>query len=134
MAIGVFDSPNTQVLHNSVILSGTYPNAVEYRFAGAAGVLIANNLFNAAIAARDGASATLSGNDTTATTALFVSPAAGDLHLRAGASVAIDKVSLWPNCTTDWDGANRPSGAASDIGADELRSAPRPPVNVRIVR
>lgn len=29
-AIGVFDSPNTQVLHNSAVMSGTYPNAVEY--------------------------------------------------------------------------------------------------------
>lgn len=134
VAIGVFDSPNTQVLHNSVLLAGTYPNAVEYRFAGATGVLIANNLFDAAIAARDGASATLSGNYTKATTALFVNPAAGDLHLRADASVAIDKVSLSPNCTTDWDGTNRPSGAASDIGADEFRSAPRPPTNVRIIR
>jgi hypothetical protein len=134
VAIGVFDSPNTQVVHNSVVLSGTYPNAVEYRFAGSTGVAIANNLFDAAIAARDGASASVSGNNTTASTALFVNPTAGDLHLRADASVAIDKVSLWPTCTTDWDGTNRPAGAASDIGADEFRVALTPPANLRIVR
>lgn len=134
VAIGVFDSPNTQVLHNSAVLSGTYPNAVEYRFAGSTGVSIANNLFDAAIAARDGASASKAGNYTTASAALFVNPAAGDLHLRAGAGVAIDKVPLVANCATDWDGSNRPSGAAADIGADEFGSVPRPPANLRIVR
>src|SRR5206468_3260711 len=46
-SINVFDSPNTQVLHNSVVISGTYPNAAEYRFVGTTGVLIANNLFDA---------------------------------------------------------------------------------------
>ena len=132
-AIGVFDSPNTRVLHNSIVISGTYPNAVEYRFGGTTGVLIANNLLDAAIAARDGAAATVSGNYTTASAGLFVNPAAGDLHLKATASVAIDRA-LQPDCMTDWDGSTRPAGAAADLGADEFGSAPTPPTNLRIVQ
>lgn len=135
VAIGVFDSPNTQVLHNTAVLSGTYPNAGEYRFAGTTAALIANNLFDAAIVARDGATASLSGNSTSASAGLFVNPAAGDLHLKPAASSAIDKTALRANCTTDWDGFARPIGAAADIGADEFASvAPIPPTNVRIVR
>jgi hypothetical protein len=133
-AINVFDSPNTQVLHNTVVISGTYPNAAEYRFVGTTGVVIANNLADAAIAARDGAVAMLSGNFTSASAALFVNAAAGDLHLKATASVAIDKAPLHPNCTKDWDGSTRPNGTAADIGADELGSAPGPPANLRIAQ
>ena len=75
-----------------------------------------------------------SGNYTSASAGLFVNPAAGDLHLKATASVAIDKGTLQPNCTTDWDGSTRPVGAAADLGADEFGSAPTPPTNLRIVR
>ena len=133
-AIGVFDSPNTRVLHNSIVISGTYPNAVEYRFGGTTGVVIANNLLDAAITARDSATATLSGNYTTASPGVFVNPAAGDLHLKATASVAIDRGALQPDCMTDWDGSTRPAGAAADLGADEFASVPTPPTNLRIVR
>jgi hypothetical protein len=135
VAIGVFDSPNTQVLHNTVLLSGTYPNAAEYRFAGSTGVLIANNLFDAAIVARDAATASLSANSTSASAGLFVNPAGADLHLKPTASSAIDKASVQANCTIDWDGSTRPIGAAADLGADEFASVPPiPPTNLRIVR
>jgi hypothetical protein len=61
-AIGVNDSPDTKVLHNTIVISGTYPNAIEYRFADTTGVTVANNLTDAAIRARDGATANLVGN------------------------------------------------------------------------
>ena len=48
-AIGVFDSPNTQVLHNTILASGTYFSPIEYRFAQTTGVLVANNLLDGAI-------------------------------------------------------------------------------------
>jgi len=135
VAIGVFDSPNTQVLHNTAVLSGTYPNAAEYRFTGTTGALIANNLFDAAMVARDGATASLAGNYTSASAGLFVNPSVADLHLKSTASVVIDKAPLQANCTTDWDGLTRPTGAAADIGADEFGSqAVAPPSNLRIVR
>ena len=69
--INIFDSPNTRVLHNTVLTSGTYPHAIEYRFPDTTGVLIANNLVDAAIRARDGASATLQNNLTTARFDMF---------------------------------------------------------------
>jgi hypothetical protein len=87
-AIGVFDSPNTQVLHNSILGSGTYASLIEYRFANTTGVLIANNLLDGVILARDGAVGAVAGNVTTASPSLFVNPAAGDLRLKASATVA----------------------------------------------
>ncbi len=56
VAIGVWNSPNTEVAYNTVILNGDYVNAVEYRFATTTGVKILYNLTDAAIAQRDGAS------------------------------------------------------------------------------
>jgi hypothetical protein len=136
VAIGVFDSPGSQVLHNTVLTAGGgYPTALEYRFSGSSSVVVANNLFDSAIQARDGASATVSSNSLQATPALFVNPAAGDLHLMPSASVAIDKAAVRANASTDWDGQARPIGSSADFGADECssRTLPTTPTNVRIV-
>ena len=134
-AILVADSAGTQVLHNSALMSGGYPNAIEYRFPGASGVTIANNLLDGQIAARDGATGSVSGNLTTASAALFVDPASGDLHLKSTASAALNKIPAPPSAApTDWDGDPRPSGA-TDIGADELvvHQPPPAPQNLRVV-
>ena len=61
-AVYVADSPGTQVLHNSILVSGTYQNPIEYRFAHTTGTVIANNVLDGRIAARDGATGTVSGN------------------------------------------------------------------------
>jgi len=121
VAIQVVDSPNTQVLSNTVLQSGTYPSAIEYRFAGTTGVVITGNLLDAAIQARDGGVASVKSNLTTAAASWFVNAAAGDLHLKATATGAIDRGVA--SVTTDWDGDARPSGAAPDLGADEYVSA-----------
>jgi hypothetical protein len=136
VAIGVFDSPGTRVLHNTILMSDTYPNAIEYRFAGAAGLVIADNLSNRAIVARDGASAAVRGNDTAATPGLFVNPSGGDLRLLPSATRLIDKADPDPAVPTDWEGQDRPAGAACDIGAWEfLPGAPTLlPLNLRVVR
>jgi hypothetical protein len=136
VAIGVFDSPDTQVVFNSVLISGTYPNAIEYRFAGTAGVVIANNLLDAGIQARDGATGTVAGNYTQASPVLFVNAPAGDLHLKSTATVAIHQASPSSSCPIDWDGQGRPRVGANDIGADEYESTspPRPPTNLRVIR
>jgi hypothetical protein len=131
VGIHVADSPGTQVLHNTVILSGTYSSAIEYRFGGASGLDIRNNLTDAGITRRDGATATLTGNVTTATAALFVNPAGGDLHLQPSATLAIDRA-VASALTLDFDGHPRPYGGAPDVGADELSgvlvaSTPTPP-------
>jgi hypothetical protein len=129
--IGVYDSPNTQVLNNTVYLSGTYDSAIEYRFPQTTGVVIANNLTDGSIWARDGAAATLTRNVTGAGAAVFVNAAGGDLHLASTAAPAIDHGVTLSAVTDDWDGDGRPQGPACDIGADERNSggAPVPPIS-----
>jgi hypothetical protein len=136
VAIGVFDSPGSQVLHNTVLMAGGgYPNAVEYRFSGSTSVVVANNLFDSAIQARDGATASVSSNYLQASPSVFVNAATADLHLLPSATAVIDKVTVRSGALTDWDGQSRPIGASADYGADEYVSSapPTAPVNIRIV-
>lgn len=135
-AIYVADSPGTQVLHNSILVSGTYANPIEYRFAHTTGVLIANNVLDGRIVARDGATGSVSGNYTSSSPLLFVNAAIGDLHLKPGAQVVLDQIATpMPNAGRDWDGQARPAGA-TDIGADEYtsRTPPNPPQNMHVVK
>ncbi len=113
------DSPDSQVLNNTVLISGTYRAPIEIRYQGTTGGLIANNLMDGAIGIRDGATATDSHNIVGATASLFVAPTIADLHLAASAAVAIDQGLDGVNVAEDWDGEPRPSGARIDIGADE---------------
>jgi hypothetical protein len=129
VGIGVFDSPDTQVLQNTLLLSGTYPNAVEYRFVETTGVLIENNLSDGAYSARDGATGTVASNSSQAMASMFVNPAAGDLHLKAAAT----KAPVLANAPLDWDGQTRLS--STDLGADQFgatASPPSAPTNLRI--
>jgi hypothetical protein len=134
-AIYVADSPGTQVLHNTILISRTYANPIEYRFPQTTGVVIANNVLDGTIAARDGAGASVSGNYTSASAALFVNPAAGDLHLRPTAAALLNQIAAVPaHAGVDWDGHPRPAGAV-DIGADEYTAGgtpPTAPTNLRI--
>lgn len=136
-SIGVFDSPGTQVLHNSIYVGTSYPNAIEVRYPKATGVLIANNLINKAISQRDGAPApTLQSNVLTATIDLFQDAPSGNMHLTPGATVARNAGTATPQGGTDWDGQARPIGGIPDVGADEddeTASPPAPPQNLRIV-
>ena len=126
--ISVNDSPNTDVLHNTVLTSGQ-SSAIEYRFAHTTGVVVANNLTDARIWVRDGATGTQHTNDTTASPPMFVDAPGGNLHLRADASAAIDRGVYMTDAPLDWDGEQRPAGAAPDIGADELGAGSPPPVD-----
>jgi hypothetical protein len=123
------------VLHNSIFISGTYANPIGYRCAQTTGGVIANNVLDGNIAARDGASGSVSGNYTTATAGLFVNPAAGDLYLKAAAIVLMNKlmnkVAAPPAAAgVDWDGHARPAGS-TDIGADEYSSGSTPTAPMR---
>jgi len=120
VGIHVADSPDTQVLNNTVVLSGTYSMPIEYRFTGSTGVIITNNLTDGAIAARDGATGSVTNNVTSAVASMFVDPGSGNLHLNASAMAAIDRGAPLAQVTTDWDGELRPQGPASDVGADEF--------------
>ncbi|HKE48215.1 MAG TPA: hypothetical protein VKB52_09120, partial [Rhodanobacteraceae bacterium] len=113
-------SPNSEVLHNTALTMGRYPNAIEVRYGGATGVVVANNLLDAAIQPRDGATPDVSGNLLDAEPGWFVDPAAGDLHLTASATPAIDQVTRLADAADDFDAQTRPAGAGlADIGADE---------------
>jgi hypothetical protein len=137
-AIYVGDSPGTQVLHNTILISRTYASPIEYRFRDTTGVVIANNVLDGSVTARDGATGSVSGNHTNASAGLFVNPAGGDLHLRPTAAVLLNQVSTPLSAAgVDWDGQARPAGS-TDIGADEYfagtSTPPGPPTNLRIVR
>ncbi len=119
VGILVADSPSTHVLNNTVVVSGTYGTAIEYRFLGSRGIVLTNNLLDAAIRARDGATGTERTNLSGATSTMFVDAAAGDLHLAATAAAAIDRGTTLSDVVDDWDGMSRPQGAGYDIGADE---------------
>jgi hypothetical protein len=100
-------------------------------------VVIANNVLDGRVQARDGATGSVAGNHTTATAALFVNAAVGDLHLKPTAAALLNKIAMPPaNAPVDWDGHARPAGA-TDIGADEFLggtgSPPSAPQGLRIV-
>jgi Right handed beta helix region len=133
VGIVINNSAGTKVLHNTVILSGTYSNAIEYRFPATTGVEIHFNLADAAIQARDGASGVVSGNVTNATPAWFVNSDAGDLHLTTVAVGALDRAVPHPDVALDYDQEPRPLGSAPDVGADELGTPgglPAPPTGL----
>jgi hypothetical protein len=137
-AVYVADSPGTQVLHNTILISRTYANPIEYRFPHTTGVVIANNVLDGNVMARDGATGSVSGNYTNASAALFVNPAAGDLHVRPTATVLLNQVPVpLPAAGLDWDGDPRQAGSA-DTGADEYSvggsTLPIPPTNLRVVK
>ncbi len=124
VGILVADSPNTKVLNNTVVLSDTYPNAIEYRFAQTTGMEIRYNLTDGAIQTRDGATGTVANNVTNAQSNWFVDAADSNLHLVSGATAAIDKATLHVDVTDDIDKNARPNGSTPDIGADEFGGAP----------
>jgi len=113
-------SPNASLLGNTALTSGKYANAIEVRFAGASGVNVTNNLLDAAIQPRDGATPASSNNLTSAQPSWFVAAAGGDLHLTAAAGAALRHATALASAADDFDGQPRPSGAnKSDIGADQ---------------
>lgn len=129
VGIGVFDSPGTRVVHNSLWMGGQYGTGIEYRFPDTTGVVIANNFGDTSVWARDGAGGgTVTNNVSTAVASDFISPSTGDLHLSGTAIAALDKVPVHADAPADWDGEARPAGGAADLGADERGGAAGVPV------
>ena len=63
VGIGLVESPDTLIQGNKVFMEHNYPNAIEYRFATTINVTIKDNQSNnKAIASRNNAQATLTGN------------------------------------------------------------------------
>jgi hypothetical protein len=126
-SIIAWNSPGTQIDHNTVLLNTNELYAVEFRFATTTNGAARNNLADAPVHLRDSAAATLSSNLVNAVPAMFVNPAMADLHLLWTATNAIDKAPALLSVTNDFDGERRPRGANADIGADEF-STNVPPV------
>jgi hypothetical protein len=116
-----------RILHNTVVLNGTFPwGAIEYRFTPSRGE-IRGNLTDAPIWRRDGALAALSDNLVDAQAAWFDDPLSADLHLAPSALPAIDGASSLADVPDDFDGDRRPFGPRPDVGADERVPAPTEP-------
>jgi len=64
-------SPDTQISNNIILLKHGYPNAIECRFPATQNVLIFNNKTNKQIRMRNGATALLRNNETSATEGLL---------------------------------------------------------------
>ena len=88
VAFGLIDRPPDD---HSGPTSGTYSSPIEYRFPQPSGVQIANTLLDGVILARDGATATLSGNVTSASAAMFVNPSAAGQALTFRPKRALQK-------------------------------------------
>ncbi len=121
-AISVLDSPETLVLHNTMLLAGTSAVAVEYAHPDSQMVVILNNLADAAISGRDSAGAIINRNILNANASMFVAPSRGDLRLRPDFARTVIDTGLFINAIvpTDAEGDLRPQGAAPDVGADEV--------------
>lgn len=129
-----WNSPGTQIDHNSVLLNTNEFFAVECRFSTTTNCTIRNNLSDAPMHLRDSATAVLSSNLVNAVPGMFVNAAAADLHLLASATNIIDKAPTLSTVTNDFDGDPRPRGARSDIGADEFTSNTTPTLkSLRVV-
>jgi methionine-rich copper-binding protein CopC len=122
----VWDSPNTQVLFNTILTDGNSTNSIQLRWT-TTGDLVEDNLSDASIRARDGATYTASGNYLSATPSMFVNPSAGDLHLVLNSATEtnlIDQVIALAADPSDWNGNARVAGSLTDIGADASLSLP----------
>jgi hypothetical protein len=74
-----------RVIHDTVVIEGSFPWAIETRFDVTTG-LVATNLSDGPILERNGAMPTLQSNVESALPACFVDQAAGDLHLLPAAA------------------------------------------------
>ncbi len=115
----VWDSPQTQVLHNTILTNQNQRLSIEMRF-NTAGSDVQNNLNDANIGSRNGATFSQNGNLSNATPGMFLNPVDGDLHLHDTATTAIDQVVAPIDALRDYDNQFRPAGSNADIGADEF--------------
>jgi hypothetical protein len=120
--VGLEQSRGTEVYHNSVASTQTpRSSSIEWRFSNTQAE-IGNNLASSILKPRNNAVANLVGNLEDVPLEWFQNIAAGDLHLTAQASSAVDQgVSLAAGLAdTDIDGELR--DATPDVGADEYLS------------
>ena len=106
------DANNAQVQHNTIILGGDYPGAIEVW--NASGHLIQNNLITAPIWNRGNASFTAEGNITDASNDDLATP--GDPHLPPGSRA----IGAGVSCDVDSDIDGDPRVGRWDVGCDQF--------------
>lgn len=114
----VWDSPGTQVLHNTILSNGNTPMAIELRF-DSNGAIIANNLSDAPIRDRSNNKYTDVGNVQFSDSSIFVNPTSGDLHLVSEVEGITNAVITTDSAPHDINGKPR-RVITTDAGADEL--------------
>jgi hypothetical protein len=124
MGVQIDRGNGTVADHNTVILGGTYPGAIEVW--NSSSVTVRNNLLTRPVWDRGGNSGLVtSGNKTNAAAADLAVP--GDPHLAATSS-AIDFAGVVATpVTADIEGQPRPQGARVDAGCDEWNACAPPP-------
>ncbi len=122
----IWDSPETKVLHNSILTNGNTPFSIESRFDNT-GVLISNNLADAPIVhsvdkikreackftmlCRDYVGAYAQRNEIAAQAAWFTKAGIGDLRLHPRALPLTRSVVAHPDAAIDYIGRTRPANA-----------------------
>jgi len=117
--IGLEQARGARVYHNSVVSADSatrFYSSIDVRFDNS--VADVKNNLTRRITERDGGSGTIDSNAEMVDPAIFADAAGGDLHLAAGASVAIDQGIPLDDAGLDLDGAPHTAGAP-DLGCDE---------------
>jgi hypothetical protein len=117
-AIMVWDSPGTKVLHNTLILNGTFPDggAIDYRWCK--GVVLANNLTDARIWRREEADGQESNNRLAKELRIFRNASNADLRLAPSARPLLGQVPALADCPLTIDAHKRSD--PTDAGAYEI--------------
>jgi parallel beta-helix repeat protein len=133
VGIGLESASGTVVANNTVLTNG-YPNAIEYRFSATHNVVIQNNLTNARIQSRDGGTARLVTNVTSAQPNWFAARAPADLHLEHARISVMNKGQPIAEAALDFDCQRRPIGDSFEVGADEsaLEVVPTRPTRTEV--
>ncbi len=112
------NASGVEVLNNTIFVDSGYPHAIEYRFKDTFYNTIANNLTNRAIRSRDGGSAEVYSNVSSAKKNWFVDASQGDLHLDERIDEVHGRGVYFSVVVSDIDGETRTPGTI-DIGADQ---------------
>ena len=107
-------------VYNNTLYTENYVNSIEYRYLETQYLSIINNLANALVTARDGATGVVESNVTNAQASWFIDAGAGDLHLAMAYSAVVDQGQSLFIVPMDIDCEVRPKGDGYDIGADEF--------------
>ena len=117
--IAVTQAYGAIIVHNSVASTSPPFTSIEWRFPNSV-VEVSNNVVTKNLLQRDGAAATLGGNIEYAPLNWFTDVTAGDLHLTANATSAVDAGISLAAGLCEWDIDGRARDAEPDVGADEI--------------